>query len=408
MPRRYTWLAAAALVAAMIATLSRAIRLPNAFARASWLLDYRFGFMKRALQGSVLVILSRIGVLHLRKNTIVGAALVVFGLLCAAMLTMALRTLSRDRWSTPTFAVLATFFTSAYVLSAGHLMGYLDQIVAVLAVAAIWCALRNRYWTAALVTTAAVLVHETMFFIGVPVLLMTIALRPDSPRGRALVAALAPLVLPVAAGAAIVLSEQNPARRMALRGHLVQRLSAFPWITGDMNLLLPEWLTTRFVDHFREEAHAFPARITSPGYVLYIIPTALLLWLLSSALSSWRRDWTAAAAIAIPFPLLLHLLAFDTARQWAYPLIVGLMCVWASSRAGDGRARWGRMTGTIALVLSAAIVAVDIFVMRYPLLDYQVDRFSNGQRLLSYAPFVVCAAAFALLNRRRGADAEGP
>ncbi len=136
------------------------------------------------------------------------------------------------------------------MLRAGHLMGYLDQIVAVLAVAAIWCALRDRYWTAALVTTAAVLVHETMFFIGVPVLLMTTALRPDSPRGRALVAALAPLVLPVAAGAAI-------------------------------------------------------------------------------------------------------------------------------------------------------------FVMRYPLLDYQVDRFSNGQRLLYYAPFVVCATAFVLLNRRRAADAEG-
>ncbi len=104
MPGRQSWLAIAALVFAMSATLARAIRFPNAFARASWLLDYRFGFMKRALQGTVLVILSRIGVIHLRKNTIFGAAFVVFGLLCAAMLTMALRTLSRDRWSTPTFA----------------------------------------------------------------------------------------------------------------------------------------------------------------------------------------------------------------------------------------------------------------------------------------------------------------
>src|SRR5262245_7264339 len=129
MSRRHTWLAMAALVLAMSATLARAIRFPNAFAKASWLLDYRFGFMKRALQGTLLVLLSRIGVLHLRRDTIIAATLIVFALLCAAMLTMALRTLSRDRWSTPTFAVLTTFVTSAYVLSAGHLMGYLDQLV---------------------------------------------------------------------------------------------------------------------------------------------------------------------------------------------------------------------------------------------------------------------------------------
>jgi hypothetical protein len=252
---------------------------------------------------------------------------------------------------------------------------------------------------AGLAMTAAVLVHETVFFIGMPVLLMAIALRPRSPRGRALIAALAPLVMPVIAGAAIVLSEQNPVRRMALRGHLVQRLSAFPWITGDMNLLLPEWLTTRFVDHFHEEAHAFPWRITSPGFVLYIMPLALLLWLLSSSLSSWRRAWMAAAAVAIPLPLLLHLLAFDTARQWTYPLIVGLMAVWIASCAYDGRAAWGRQSGTIAIVLSIAVVIANIFVMRYPLLDYEVDRFTNVQRLLLYTPFIACAAAWTWARR---------
>jgi hypothetical protein len=412
MLRRLPSLAIAALVLALIATLSRAIREPNAFAKASWLLDYRFGFMKRALQGSVLVFLSRVGVLHLRKDTIIAVTFIVFALLCAAMLTMALRTLSRDRWSTPTFAVMASFFTSAYVLSAGHLMGYLDHIVALLSVVAIWCAMRERYWTAALVVTAGVLVHETVYFIGVPVLLMTIALHPrvraaGASAWRRLVPALAPLVIPVIAGAAIVLSEQDPVRRMALRGNLVRRLSAFPWITGDMNLLLPEWLTTRFVDHFQEEAHAFPSRITSPGYVLYVIPGAFLLWLLASALSSWRRDWMAAAAIAILLPLLLHLLAFDTARQWAYPLYVGLMCVWMSSCVHDGRARWGPFSRATALVLAAAVVACNIFVMRYPLLDYQVDKFTNAQRLLFYAPFIALAAAFVWLNRRAAADPEG-
>jgi len=37
---------------AMVITMARAVRYPNDFAEAHWLLDYRFGFIKRALAGS--------------------------------------------------------------------------------------------------------------------------------------------------------------------------------------------------------------------------------------------------------------------------------------------------------------------------------------------------------------------
>ena len=392
--------AIAALVCGMVPTVARGARAPNAFARAHWLLDYRFGFMKRALQGQVLVILSRIGVLHLRRETIFGAAYLVFGLLCAAMFAIAVRTLARDGWRRTTFAVLAAFLTSAYVLTAAHLMGYMDHLVALLAILAVWLAVRDRYWSAGVAITAAVLVHETVFLTGVPVLLMAIALRPNARRGSRLIAALAPMVLPVAAGATIVLTEQNAAHRAWLRGQLVRRLSAFPWITGDMNLLVPEWLTTSFVQHFREEVHAFPSRISSPGFVLYIVPSMVLLWLLSSALSGWRRVWMAAAALAIAFPLLLHMVAFDTAREWTYPLIAGLTCVWLSSESGNGRAAWGRISGRMTLALALAVVACNIFVMHYPMLDGEVDRFGIGLRALLYGPFLAAAAVVVFLGGR--------
>src|SRR6185369_16985226 len=105
MSRWHRLFAVAALVFAMAATVSRTARPPNPFARAHWLLDYRFGFMKRALQGQVLVILSRLGLLHLRRDTIFAVTFVVFGLLCTAMLTIAARTLARDGWSRTTFVV---------------------------------------------------------------------------------------------------------------------------------------------------------------------------------------------------------------------------------------------------------------------------------------------------------------
>jgi len=400
MTRRYRALAVLALAAAMAATVARAARVPNPFARAHWLLDYRFGFMKRALQGEVLVTLSRMGVLHLRRDTIFAVAIGVFVTLCAAIAGIAATTLARDRWSVPAFAVFGAFVTSAYVVTIAHLMGYLDHLVALLALAAVWFAMRDRYWAAGVAITAAVLVHETVFLTGVPVLLMAIAVRPAAPRGRTLIAALAPMILPVIAGAAIVISEQDPLHRMALRHELVLRLSAFPWISGDMNIFVPEWLTTRVVDHFREEVHAFPSRITSPGFVLDIVPTMVLLWMLSSAFMRWRRDWMAAAAVAIVLPLSLHMVAFDTAREWTYPLIAGLTCVWVAARSSGGPAAWTPASRIASVTVGALVAVCNVFVMRYPLLDGEVDRFGTGMRLLIYAPAMVLAALFLTITRR--------
>jgi hypothetical protein len=403
--------AVVSLALALGATIARAARPPNPFARAHWLLDYRFGFMKRALQGEVLVILSRLGVVHLQRATIFAVTYTVFALLSVAMLAIAVRTLARDGWSRATYAVFAAFVTSAYVVTSAHLMGYLDHVIALLSMVAVWLAMRGRYWPAGIAIGAAMLVHETVLLTGIPVLLMAIALRPGAPRGGALAAALAPMILPLTAGAAILLSEQNPAHRLALRAQLIKRLSVFRWVGEDMNIHVPEWVTTSFVQHAHEQAHHFPERITSPGFMFYIVPSMILLWLLSSALSGRRPGWMAAAAAAIALPLLLHLTAFDTAREWTLPLIVGLMCVWVASESGSGRAAWGPATRSFAGLAGLAIVLFNVFWMRYPLLDYLIDRFDNSTRALLYAPFFVTAALFVWRGRRRAPDlaaASGP
>lgn len=402
MARRYRARAAAALVFGLIATALRTVRPPNSFARAHWLLDYQFGFMKRALQGQVLAILSRMGVLHLQRDTIFAVTYLMFGLLCAAILAIAVRTLARDGWSRPTFAVFAGFVTSAYLVTAAHMMGYLDHVVALLAMVATWSAMRGRYWAAGIAMGAAMLVHETVVLTGIPVLLMTIALRPGAPRGRALAAALAPMILPVTAGVAIFLSEQNLAHRMALRAHLVQYLSAFTWVNDDMNIRVPEWLTTSFVEHYHVQAHAFASRIAQLGMMFYIVPTMVLLWLLSSALSSWRRAWMAASAAAIALPLALHAVAYDTAREWTLPLVVGLTCVWVSSECGSGKAAWTPATRLFAGLAGLAIVLFNVFWMRYPLLDFRTDGFDNRTRALLYAPFFAAAALFVAVKRTEG------
>jgi hypothetical protein len=85
---------------------------------------------------------------------------------------------------------------------------------------------------------------------------------------------------------------------------------------------------------------------------------------------------------------------------------VGISCVWLASAAGSGRAAWGPIGGRVVVALSLAVVACNLFVMRYPLLDGEVDRYTAGQRLLAYAPFLLCTAAFLWSSRGGAVDRE--
>jgi hypothetical protein len=376
--------AVAVLTAGLAASTARTVRFPNSFARAHWLIDYRFGFIKRGLPGTVLVRLSHLGLLHLNEQTIFAIAVAMFVALCAALLALSGRVLSRAGWNSGLFLALAAFFTSAYVVTAAHLMGYFDHVVALLTFAAMWCAMRRRFWAMGIVLTAAVLTHETVVLTGVPVVLL--AIPRDVWKTRAgIVRALTPMAMPVAAGLSILLSEQSVAHRMELRADLVRRLSAFPWITGDMNLFVPEWITTRVLDHLRDEAHTFPWRIGNPDFLIPIVPTALALWLAAAALSGGRRWWMAVTACAILLPLLLHFVAWDTAREWTYPLFVAIACVWLSAETFErnGAVKVRRVLPVVA----AVAIAINLFV-HYPLLDGEYDKFAPAVRLAIYAPLL--------------------
>jgi hypothetical protein len=66
---------------AMAMTMARAVRYPNDFAEAHWLLDYRFGFIKRGLAGSAVSLLAGTGLIRQSKSTIAILSFAAFGLL---------------------------------------------------------------------------------------------------------------------------------------------------------------------------------------------------------------------------------------------------------------------------------------------------------------------------------------
>src|SRR5436190_1595716 len=76
------------LVWSMVITVLRAVRLPNDFAEAHWLIDYRFGFIKRGLIGTIYALLADIKILRQNEMTTRIFSFIAFALFCASLLVL--------------------------------------------------------------------------------------------------------------------------------------------------------------------------------------------------------------------------------------------------------------------------------------------------------------------------------
>src|SRR3954451_20067096 len=89
----------AAMATTLIATCLRAARLPNHFATEHWLVDYRFGFVKRGLVGSLVSLAAGAFRTRPTEGAIDALAVMAFVAFCAAILWVCVRMLRRGRWS---------------------------------------------------------------------------------------------------------------------------------------------------------------------------------------------------------------------------------------------------------------------------------------------------------------------
>src|SRR5436309_9774821 len=91
---------AAVFVLTLVVTSLRATRLPNDFSKAHWLIDYRFGFVKRGLVGTLLSLTTH--AIHVRPtDRLLGLlASLQFIVFCVVLLYLGVRIVRRSAWST--------------------------------------------------------------------------------------------------------------------------------------------------------------------------------------------------------------------------------------------------------------------------------------------------------------------
>lgn len=376
----------ALLVWTQLVTVARTVRWPNDFSEAHWLLDYRYGLVKRGLVGQTLsLILSPSGI-QPDERLIGTLGMLVFALLSVVLLMLGLRMIRSAGWSPSSVLVALAFFSSPFIVMSAHLVGYFDHLLVLATVLAVVLFVRGYVWTGAVVQALAVFIHEAALVFGLPILVVAWMLARDEARQAArAVPAIWPLALPVAA---FVLLALSPGLLLSpdFQDLFARRLATFPWIGGDMYVLVPEWLAPGGMAALTAQSHRFVERVVFPEAWALVLPSVVVLF--AYVFIRFKRGGSVTVpvvfALAVFAPAVMHLAAWDTIRIWTWSIGTAWLGVWLHSRSSAAVRQVPAAVSWAAL----GVVLVNALLMT-PLLDAQVDRLSMQLRVLLYAPALV-------------------
>lgn len=379
-------------------TVARAARGPNDFAEAHWLLDYRFGFVKRGLVGTCVTLMTSALQRPVTEGLIFGLAVTLFAVFCLLLVFLCLRVLSRSAWSAHTGVLPLVFLSSPFLVMSAHLVGYYDNMIVILAAVSVALIIGDRIRLAAAVQAVAVLVHESALVIAFPVFLLAWLLANAQRRRQARPAlGVLPLLLPIAAFFAMA-----PAQAFLLtpdfKDAFATRLRGFPFVQNARETAVPLWLASTFLENFGRQYQAFPHRLFAVQFWGPVLPSTTVIVL--HILDEYRVRLLTVEGMVLSgvvfAPQLLHSVAWDTHRIWTYSILTAFLALWAYAELAtpEGSTSAGSSLGLPVLITNAAVIT--------PLLDRQSDHLSLTLRMCLYAPVILGAVALVARGDRLG------
>jgi hypothetical protein len=366
-------------------TLLRSFELPNEFAKAHWLIDYRFGFIKRGFIGSILSILSRFGVISRSENTIIVLSFAGIIMLYAMFFLVAWRIFKQTSWDTYSHWVLYVLVISPFVVTSGHFFGYFDAIIIIISFACVWLIIHRRIALCSLLTIIALLIHENFLVIGLPLMLFAMySVRSNYDFSSKKISY--PVFTTVITFLVIFISESVFIDRNQLRINLEAQFLNSGFVGGDWPRLIAMWITTSMLEYLRDQIYVFYARIFNIHTTVMILPSVLtmLLFIRERFKIPHQSKMMLYAVCTTCTPLLLHLVAWDTQRISAYTIVTAFGCVWICAETLPARSPAARPSLYAQLLIGSALVATCF--MRLPLMNGRVDGVSMGVRIGLYAP----------------------
>ncbi len=376
-------------------TVARAIRLPNDFAEAHWLLDYRFGFIKRGLIGSICSVATSLLGIPMSSRVILILSEILFCAFCAVLLFLLFRLLRQYVGDSGTQLMALVFASSPFLVMSAHLFGYFDALLYLTAIAAAALVLSDRPYPAAFISVVAMLTHESYLLIGFPLVCLAafLRLRSSAENNQAnRVKHIAALFVPLLVFFGILVFQTFFIDQLALRQQLTDYLGSFNYIPTQYSEV-PKWQTTGFFEFLGYQDN-FGGHILDPVILASVGPSflAILYFIHSSFRVRAFRLLSVVTLAVIACPLLLHAVAFDTARISTYPIGGAFIAAWIFTKTNQHQAT----DDLFALVALPALV-LNIFLTIH-LMDWEVERFSNIWRILLYAPTLLLVLS--IISRR--------
>jgi len=374
-------------------TILRGLYKPNDWAEAHWLIDYEFGFLKRALPGTLL---HPFITQQTAETTITIVSTTLLGIFFIALAWMCLDLLRTFGYKLEALLTTLVFLTSPYIVMSAYLNGYYDNLLILLSIAGILLVRQEKHLLAAIVMTVGILIHENIFLVGLPSVLFATVYYQTQKDGqfnlKIILRRALPFLLPVLAFIALFLFQSYCLNGDLLRSQLSAYLSQFEFIERNRDKTVPDAFTVSFLDYTERQSQFFMARIFNKNYLITILPTLISMLLFAGNIIPKNKNKKILLILLITIslvPLSLHLIARDTSRIWTFPLIAAFLGLWTISKNAD-KIKFTNTFRILYIIACAAVIIHNIF-LETPLMGGLSERYSNNMRLGLYLP------AFALI-----------
>lgn len=374
---------------ALLFSIAKTARFPNKWSESHWMMDYRFGFIRRGLGGEIFG-----WFFQKDESSIFTLSVGVLLLLYAAVISIAVReTLKRGK-SIYTVLFFLIFLLSQYIIFSAHLIGYLEHIVFLLTLPVIYFIKRKKFFLASWVAVFSIFIHEITFFLMLPVGIFALLVF-ESPAqafsfknifsSEIIKKMVLFLVLPVLAIA--VLSSFNELGGKDYAFTVLNYLRSIPFIPEKVARSVTGGYTQSFSLSFQEQSRHFIQRVfISKATLFYGIPMLFLLWAVFKEFRLKRNIGILILLAAVSIcPLLLHSIAYDTYRIWTFPfmiLFLGFLVLSLKFKFNNTEEKKLSVSETVFFMISFLLVT---FVPNV-LFDGETERFSLLLRLILILP----------------------
>ena len=383
-------------------TVLRAIRGPNNYSKAYWLLDYRFGFIRRGLIGTLCWLLTSVNGSPMTEESIRRLAAIAFCAFLVVLLLMVWRILYLHNWNSSSVLLAITFISSPFIVMNSHLVGYLDNLLYILTISSVFLVLSGHLFVAALMQAVAILIHESYIIIGYPaVCLMCFLIREKNNRGLPIARVLLWQVTPLMVFCFICVYQSFFIDTATLRVQLSTYLESFDFIPTHRDIVVLIQ-TAGFFELFQLQRADLLERFLNPVLFASIGPSLLsIIYMIHGCFRVhplYPLSW-AVLGICLS-PLAMHIIAWDAARIWTYTIGSAILTLWVFS---ETQKTSGRLRFFASLALPAILLNI---LMHIPLMDGRYERFSIISRLLLYSPTLVLAVLTALKFNPMGGNSH--